>query len=67
MEVRGTSPCVSFQGFKGKTGHPGLPGPKVRGTSGQQPSLFSLDIAAHPGLRVPPGPWMRWHSSTLAS
>lgn len=22
--------CFLFQGFKGKTGHPGLPGPKVR-------------------------------------
>lgn len=24
------TPCFFFQGFKGKTGHPGLPGPKVR-------------------------------------
>lgn len=24
------TPCLFFQGFKGKTGHPGLPGPKVR-------------------------------------
>lgn len=44
MEVRGTSPYFFFQGFKGKTGHPGLPGPKVRGTSGQWASLFSLGL-----------------------
>lgn len=63
LRGRHDSILLSFQGFKGKTGHPGLPGPKVRVTSAKQ--VFSAVL--RPDARQAWQPSQGWRCHLISS